>query len=251
MVWDSTRERLWLFGGNASEESTAYAPLDDLWDFDPTTSTWTEHTTTGELPAPRLQHGMLYDPERDRLVVYGGSDESAFGPSAVYSRPLWALDLETFSWILIDPGDIGPGGRFWVSLAYDTKEDGYLLFGGHDDGDLGNRNDMWRFDPNGSAWQELSTGDVFNRPVVEFCSPQYDFATVDVSSPERRSDHTLVYSETCGRALVFAGKTDCGAIDDLWAFEDRSWTALVPATEGEVCWRADGDPSGCLTLCVR
>lgn len=251
LVWDENSERLWLYGGNGSSDASTYIPLGDVWSFDPASQAWTTLSTSGRAPAARLQHAMLFDSRRDRLVIYGGSDESAFGNAAVYSRELWALDVQTQTWSNLDDGTgDGPGGRFWVSLAYDTDRDLYVLFGGHDDTQLGNRNDTWVFDPETKAWKEAISGDTFNSPITEFCSPPYDFALVDTNLPERRSNHVLVWSARCSRTLLFGGKTDCGSTDDLWTFDGNRWSNPLPATQGEVCWRADGDPSACLGLCL-
>jgi hypothetical protein len=190
---------------------------------------------------------MLLDASRDRLVVFGGSDESAFTGRPESDRSLWALDLTSLSWEKL--ADTGPQGRFWASLARDTDTDAYWLFGGHDDQQLGNRNDLWRFLPQSNQWEEVFAGDAFNRPATEFCAPPYDFATVDLDSPERRSAHTFVWSDSCGHGLLFGGKTDCGATDDVWTVDSVRWARLLPATEGEVCWRADGSPQACLGLC--
>ena len=250
LAYDSRRGLLWLIGGNASDDGAVYAPLDDVWSFDPSSATWTPHAPTGDVPPARMQHAMLYDAGRDRLVTFGGADESAFLPEARYASELSALDLEPMTWSVLHNGaEPSPGGRFWTSLAHDLESDAYLVAGGHDDQMLGNRNDVWRFDPNLDSWSEANRGDTFNNPIMEFCAPPYDFATVDLSAPERRMSHTFVWSEGCGRALLFAGKTDCGAIDDLWAYEQGRWNRLLQATEGEACWRAGGDPELCLSLC--
>lgn len=66
MVWDSTRERMLLFGGYRHEEY-----LDGTWAYDSKTSVWVQLQTTGNPPA-RSQYGMVYDPLRDEILLFGG-----------------------------------------------------------------------------------------------------------------------------------------------------------------------------------
>jgi hypothetical protein len=248
ITWDSRRNRLWLFGGNVSISGVVYQPLDDLWSFDLDTRVW-EQSSTAVAPPPRLFHSMAYDAQRDWLVVFGGANETAFADVPLYFGDLWAYDLEQGSWIELAPQGAGPIGRFWSTLVVDTTTDTYVTFGGHDPADLGNRNDVWRFDPNSGSWQEPAQGDVFNTEANGFCNFPPDFATVDPETPERRSAHTFVWSESCGHALLFAGKTDCGSTDDVWSLSSEGWTEVVPAREGEVCHRWRDDPDRCTDIC--
>ncbi len=248
MVWDTSRERLWLFGGNTSGNGGAYAPEDDVWSFDPATSTWTEHAAPGG-PTPRLFHNATYDAARDRLVVYGGLDDPGFVAPPDYFTDIWALDLDALTWTQLQNEVGAPDGRFWAGLVHDTTSDTYLLFGGHDATDVGNRNDSWIFSAANDVWLRLVEGDTYNSPQIGPCDFPPDFTTVDIAQPERRSGHTLVWAETCGHALLFGGKTDCGAANDVWAYQDETWTAVATATAGEVCHRFRPNPDNCANLC--
>ncbi|MFO0565476.1 MAG: kelch repeat-containing protein [Polyangiaceae bacterium] len=76
--------------------------------------------------------------QRDRLVVFGGADEIAFAGTATYMKDTWVYDLEAGAWSLLDDGSsTAPEGRFWPTVVYDDRTDAVLLFGGHDDGQLG------------------------------------------------------------------------------------------------------------------
>ncbi len=248
-VWDSNRSVFWIHGGNSSTTGTAFIPEGDLWSFDPAAMAWTERTATG--PAPRLFHTGIYDSKRDRVVVFGGADETAFNPTATFFRDLWSFDLASSTWTMLHDGAAdAPAGRFSPAMVYDTARDIYLLFGGHDDGALGNRNDVWGFDPNSGSWGLLAEGDTFNAPSTGTCMFPADFTTVDLTAPERRHAHTLVWSEPCGHALALAGKSDCGSTDDLWVFSGGVWSERVAATEGEACLRAfDGQSISCVSMC--
>lgn len=249
MAYDPEGHQIVLFGGNSSTSGAAYVPLDDVWLLDLEAGEWHEVTAPGG-PSPRLFGAAAWDEKRKRLVVYGGSDSSAF-TVADYFEDLWALDLsgETPVWELLDPGTPGtaPDGRYWSGLVRDAAGDRYLAFGGHDDGQLGNRNDLWAFDPEAGAWIPIREGDTFSKPAEGICDFPPDFTNVDDESPERRNAY--VFAGGPDGAFVMGGKTDCGAIDDVYHldFETDTWTQVVVASFGESCLRKGG--LNCVGLC--
>jgi hypothetical protein len=250
LIWDSWRNKLWLFGGNTSSDGGRYEARNDVWSFEPSDNRWTEEDIEGTSPPPRLFHAALYDAMSDELVIFGGADETAFSLSARYFNDIWALSLSELTWTLLGEGTAsGLRGRFWPQLVHDTERDRFVMFGGHDDGNLGNRNDTWRFHPNELTWTRISEGDTFNTPANGVCDFPPDFTNVDLDVPERRSAHTMAYSEGCGRILLFGGKTDCGAIDDVWRLRGDDWAPMLEATEGEACLRWRDDPETCGDMC--
>jgi len=244
MVWDSARKRLWLFGGNTAPDGVSLSLLNDVWSYEPENNRWSSAETTGDIPVRRQWHGMVYDESRDRLVVHGGVD-----PTFEYLTDTLALDLESLTWERLDDGGAeAPSERFWGSFVYRQEQRDYLWFGGHDNGNLGNRNDLYSFDPETNTWHRLFEGDTWNKPGNALCDFPPDFATIDASLPERRHATSMVWSAACERVLLFGGKTDCGIVDDLWSYAD-GWQKLQRATEGEVCLRWRDDPDRCTSLC--
>jgi hypothetical protein len=78
------------------------------------------------------------------MVIYGGS-----GPSQ--TSDVWALDLGTNHWDLIDPGFSGPGGRMNHAAVYDVLHDRMVMYGGGPDGSV------WALPFSGStAWTQLA-----------------------------------------------------------------------------------------------
>ncbi|MEK6608496.1 MAG: kelch repeat-containing protein, partial [Myxococcota bacterium] len=245
--YDAEGDALWLFGGDTSQSGAAYDPQDDTWRFELAKGAW-EEIDAGEAegqPAPRLLVAYAFDAARRRLLVFGGADERAFSFDAEYFGDLWALDAASPAWVRLaggaDPG--GPDGRFFPGLVVDDASGRIVIFSGHDAGALGNRNDLWTFDDEG-GWDELREGDQPNEGSLAFCEFPANFVAFDLASPERRS--APVFAAGGGRAWVFGGKTDCGAIDDAWklSFASLAWEEAAPATVGEACVRAeDGDDS--------
>lgn len=249
LVWEPPREQLWLIGGNLSPNHSYHDPVMDLWIFDVEDSRWSEHETVARGPAARLAFASFYDTARDDIVIFGGSDESAFDFDAQFWFDVWILDYVDRQWSQLDMGlRDHPEGRFSPGMVHDVERDLYVLFGGYGDQDLGNLNDVWEWDPtvNDYHWERRSTGDTYNASSSEGAA---DFATIDPSSPERRNSHGMVWSETCGHALIFGGETDCGSVDDVWQWADGVWTERVAATEGEACHRSNATPTDCANQC--
>lgn len=234
----------WLMGGNTSADGANLVAADDTWRFDLTTDKWEQVSTTNN-PPPRLYHAATTD--GSTLYAYGGGDEGAlFG--AGFHSDLWALDLASGAWTeLHSGGSSAPAGRIWPHIAWDEAGSRLLLFGGHDDGALGNNNELWQFKPGSGNWKQLSAGDTFNNPALGVCDFPEDFTVIDPSAPERRSAAAWAVTDA-GELVVFGGKTDCGNANDVWSLDLASdtWALRSKATEGEVCLRAFQD---CSSMC--
>jgi hypothetical protein len=146
--------------------------------------------------------------------------------------------------------DAGPAGRIWSTITYDPQSDRVVLFGGHDDGLVGNNNDTWAFDLNGGQWVAITPPETVNEPALGFCNFPADFTQPNMDAPDRRSAHLAALDTVRGEWLVFGGKTDCGIINDVWTFDlaRDAWINLLPATVGEACNRGD-NPGACLAMC--
>jgi hypothetical protein len=243
LVVAAPSNKAFLFGGNLSTSGLAYNVVNELWQLDLAENTWSQLSPTGTPPSARLWVAGTYDSERNRLIFYGGDDEDAFFGSDSLGD-LWAYNIDDNTWIQLHDGfDVAPAGRFWTRITYDTVNDRYLMFGGHDDTNLGNTNEIWAFDPQNFAWQQLRPGDTYNKPAIAQCQFPPDFSNVDMQAPERRNGHAMTWStrEGCPGVLAAMGKTDCGATDDVWRWrvDNDEWEELDAAREGEMCLRAD------------
>jgi hypothetical protein len=196
-----------------------------------------------------MWHNVIYDGSRDRLVIFGGADESAFSNNAQYFNDLIFFSISDETWGRAEL-ESAPDGRFWSQMAYRSATNDYIIFGGHDDQLLGNRNDTWVFNPLKGQWASIGGEDTYNRPANGFCDFPPDFTNVDRALPERRNAHSFSWSQTCDRGLLFGGKTDCGAINDMWHYvPDTGWVNRELATEGESCRRWRSNPDNCSNMC--
>ncbi len=246
--YEEENERVWLFGGNESSNGANAFPLGDLWAYSVPDNEWTQITPATEGPEPRLWHSTFFDQQRGRFMVFGGGDNGSFLEGS-YKNDLWAFDAATSSWELVHDGvEAAPPRRFWGHMVHDTLRDVYVLFAGHDETALGNLNDTWEFDPDTNVWTEIQRGDTFNAPQRAFCDFPADFANIDPTAPERRNAGSLVFSETCGHSIAFGGKTDCGAINDVWRYTGgEGWKVEFSSGVGEVCLRSGSEE--CTSIC--
>jgi hypothetical protein len=250
LVYDGARGQLLVFGGNESTNGLQFLPLNDVWALDLATGEWRNIAPMGTPPVVRLFHAAALDPASGRMYVFGGGGETAFmGP---FLSDLWSLDPATGAWTLEHDGAAGaPAPRIHAGVFFDTAASRLVLFGGHDDGSVGNQNDTWAFDPATKAWTMIVPPEQLVTPAPQFCLFPPDFTTPNLAAPDRRSAYLGVLDPTQSRIFVYGGKTDCGNIDDVWTFDlsTNAWTQQVEATLGEACVRGD-HPEQCTTLCI-
>jgi hypothetical protein len=240
-----TGDMLVLFGGNTSTSGASYNPQDDVWSLDLNTLEWTDHGSSGG-PDDKLFHAGAMSEDGATYYIYSGGDENAFIGN--FHTDAWALTISDWSWTELDDGRDGsdPLGRLAPILVHDAAKDRLVMFGGHDDGALGNTNDTWALDLGGGGWSNLIQGDVVDAGGIARCEFPPDFTDIDMSSPERR--HQGVGTKAGNALMVFGGKTDCGLSNDIWSFDlaTDTWTEDSAASAGESCLRTSAN---CTELC--
>jgi len=243
-VVDEPGDRMIVFGGNTSASGASFAPTADAFALDLETHEWSQ-VGPGDGPPARLFHAAAATP--DAMIVHAGGDENAFfGP---FLSDLWRLDLATDTWEEISATGGPPDARISGALVSHAGTDSIALFGGHDDGVLGNRNDLWRLDVTDATWSAVGSGDVLDNTDVGFCDFPADFTTQDLAFPERRSASTLA-ADGAGSAWLFGGKTDCGLANDVWRLDlaTGAWTEVRVANQGLSCERQGR--IGCTSYCL-
>ncbi len=238
----------YVFGGSDTTSATVFAPGDDLWALDLTTNTWSQRATSGPRPPARLFHAMTGDAASGKLYVMAGGDENAFvGP---FLADAWAYDIASDSWSEIGASlaAVTDPARIKAGLLAQPGDGGTKLhfFAGHDDGTLGNRNDMTVLDPGGSAWRAARTGDTFNQPNMGACNFPADFTVIDNDSPERRSGFAIAHAPDGQAFVVFGGDTDCGRASDAWWYDAtlEAWEIVRATPVGLSCLRFSTQCSG-------
>jgi hypothetical protein len=196
MVWDSKRERMILFGGNRGEHY-----LNDTWVYDSKTRVWAQLQTTANPPA-RSQHGMVYDPQRDEILLFGGR---SFGVKPLHDT--WALDLSTLKWnLLAKPnGTPQPQARDHVQMARDPLS-GITVIRGHSL-KKGLPDETWHFDQESRSW-----------------------IRVKIKVQPKLARHGMFCAvEAAGGLLFLSGESD----RKTWLYQPstKAWTQLERGTE--------------------
>src|SRR5206468_1114176 len=70
--------------------------------------TWPQLFPDGASPGPRYSHAAIYDPVRDRMIVFGGFNASTFQDD----NQVWSLSLSgTPTWTQLHPEGPAPSPR--------------------------------------------------------------------------------------------------------------------------------------------
>lgn len=171
------------------------------WRFDAATGHWQSHQGNG---GPAL-HGihMVYDSGADRFIVFSGDN------SRTIFDKTYAYDEGGNAWVQMQP-KTKPPGRTFYAIAYDTKADRIILFGGSSDS--GRLDDTWTYDFNHDVWTQMK--------------PR--------TSPAARDYSAMTYDPVGDRVLLFGGATE-GELPqgDLWSYDlnKNTWTELKPSGE--------------------
>jgi hypothetical protein len=197
-VYDPVRDRMIVFGGydhNGTYQS-------DVWELtlsDP--PTWNLLQPSGIGPSARPYHSAIYDPIKDRVVIYGGSS-SGFPLSDAWS--LWLSPTPSWEPIIPPAGTLTPAGRYNHSAVYDSRRDCMVVFGG-----ISGHDDTW----------ELSLGDTST------------WTPVDTPLPRpQRFGHSAVYDSLNDRMLIFGGNDGNTYENDAWSLSRGAapvWSALT------------------------
>ena len=254
-VWDAAGARMVMFGGNlgtSADVLAGFLPTDETWQLKNTAMNggaemwvWSKVKTLGPTPPARYLAAGALDERRNRLIVASGCCDNMGG----FMSDAWALDLGTNTWSQLGGNGDGPSNRLGAMAAYDRAGDRVILFGGHDDGSLGNVNDTWALSLAGPpAWQALAMGDAEDNTVLgcggNKTEQPFNFTKPDLLSPERR-ERAMLLSIGAPGVLLFGGEGDCAQLDDTWSYLGATWTPRIKAAQGDSCLRR-GEQCACL-----
>ena len=144
----------------------AYNP-NGTWEFDGTR--WIRRFPGGDQPPGRSSHIMVYDSNRDRIVMFGGRS----GNDLLDDTWLYRGDWFNREWVRLDTPN-APVARQFAAAAFDPLRDRTILFGGQRlvedaEGNLSFSDvyDTWEFD--GTTWTRvLENGPELRKPVLAY-----------------------------------------------------------------------------------
>ena len=115
---------------------------------------------------------------------------------------------------------------------------------------MGNNNDTWSFELSERSWSAVVAPETVSEPALGFCNFPPNFTEPNLEAPDRRSAHLAALDKQRGEWFIFAGKTDCGIINDIWVYDlaRDAWLKRQPSTVGEACVRSE-NPDRCVALC--
>ena len=196
MAYDSRSDRIILFGGG-----TADYPYfsDETWSYDVDTNTWT-NLSSFAAPAARIYHAIAFDVLSDRVVLFGG-----FSTELRATNDTWAYEYNTNTWTNLSP-TVSPYPRTDHAMAYDSRADRIILFGGGIDVRQVD-NETWAYDPNANIWVEIHPA----------------------TAPPPRSGHSMAYDAGSDRIIMFGGSV-YGTADpaETWSYHARAPSPSIP-----------------------
>jgi len=207
MTYDVESDRIIIFGGRDLSQGLPAIIRDDTWAYDYNSNTW-EEMNPSNYPKDRWEHGLAYDNESDRIILYGGYTDGA------NYNDTWAYDYNTDTWTKMNP-KTSPGFREEFNMAYNPITDQCMLFGGINSGGYPNAagnglKDMWVYDYNDNNWTEFLL---------------YDH-------PSGRAESELVYNSKDDVMILFGGwlgESKNIVYTDMWVFEYEI-TTKIPTT---------------------
>lgn len=250
-ILDTLGNRLIVWGGQGSSSTLNTVSAMDL-----TTHIWFDVSTTGTAPSARTDASAIWDPLRNRMLIFGGA------VGTVRQNDLWALDLTTFAWSHLFPGGFTPSVRSDHVAVYDRIRDRMIVFGGTSG--TASSNDLYALDLVTLTWSKLIAGGTLPEARVGAAATldgarthlvimggvgatsgdlndvwSLDLGTLTWSAmatrgtkPAGRSQHVLTYDAARNAYWVTGGTTSGGTLfSDVWLLGayNGQW-GLVPAT---------------------
>lgn len=193
-----------LFGGRGLDDPATglIHATDETWTW--VRNQWVQQFPVNRPPA-RSDHAMVYDSNRDRVILFGGRKEGTV------VRQRYGVLGDTWAWQNGEWQDLAPGGapsaRAFPGLAYDRDRDRVLLFGGvnyaEDGKTLQTLTDTWEYD--GDQWAQVDDG-----------GPE-------VTKP------LLVFDAARHETLMLGTGTDDKPAMYRWNSETAAWVSITPA----------------------
>jgi N-acetylneuraminic acid mutarotase len=196
MAYNPDLSNILLFGGQTNTKR-----LSDTWVFDCNTETWTE-IETETTPEGRSDFDMVYDPNNQVFIIYGG-----WGDRTGLQHDTWTFDLETSTWNEIETENT-PGRIYGQSLEYDHLRERVILYGGHLRSPISHEyvDEVWYFHLENSSWRQSSS----------------------IDKPHGRYWSGVGYSEDDSSLVVFGGSYGIGPMNETWILntDEKRWTQL-------------------------
>ncbi|HVS30405.1 MAG TPA: kelch repeat-containing protein [Thermoanaerobaculia bacterium] len=249
-AYDESDGVIVMFGGQAEPDlATAQTPaLDETYVWDGTR--WIRRYPPVS-PSPRSIHMMVYDAERENVVLFGGRS------GVTDLADTWAF--EDGRWSRIETG-AAPEKRSVAGFEFDRSRGVTVLFGGQrlsdDARSFINFYDMWEFD--GSGWtQVMATGPEVLKPTLVFDEARNQLLLLGVNPssdtlmyaydaaanawnelkpetlPVCANDISVTYVDSEEKVFLVGGqcpKEGVGTTEELYTWDGTNWTLVETET---------------------
>jgi N-acetylneuraminic acid mutarotase len=240
MVYDSTRGRIVLFGGQNGK-----VQLNDTWYY--RDDDWTRIDTATNPPA-RLLAGAAYDSKRDRIVLFGGTQISEDLKTTTYLQDTWEFNGTDWT----RRAETGPAVRK-PSLVYDAAHDQVLMIGTNEKVETL----MYSYDPSNGSWTQLKpttlpcgneaaltydtrrdkvqiTGGLCSGVGSNAATHEWDgtnWTKIElVSSAPTTTGSSVAYDASRGYTTLFGGAEGGVPTDVTYLYNDKVWLPAADAT---------------------
>ena len=197
-------DRMIVFGGRSEDRFVPGVKiLNDVWAMALLGAPrWTPLAPTGPSPVGRTNASATYDPIRDRMIVFGGSDSTD-----TRLNETWALALAGEpAWHRLASAGAPPPPMVSAAAVYDPLRDRVLVIGGHQL-TIGAVNSVWALSLAGSGeWTLLS-------PMG--------------AAPPPMHGASAVYDALRDRVLVYGDTSPSGQVDVLSLTETPTWSVAT------------------------
>jgi hypothetical protein len=202
-VYDVMTNRMIVFGGD-----NACPPFfNDVWVLSNAdglggTAAWTQLAVAGTPPSARKAQSAVYDPNTNRMIIFGGVNQATLGDVWVLTDANGLAVDGSPHWVQLSPTG-GPGPRSGHTAVYDAETNRMYVFAGA--GTIGPTNDVWVLShANGlggaPAWRQLT-------PAGGPPSARY-YPTAVFYNPARH------------RMTIFSGTDGITFDNDVWVLTD-------------------------------
>src|SRR5438309_6079158 len=270
-VYDAGTNTMIVFGGQGGV-TNGRPLLNDVWVLSGANgiapAAWMQLNPTGTAPSPRAERRTAYDPNTNRMILFGGNPNvgNCFG----VANDLWVLTNAngqggTPAWIQLTPPTAGPT-RQSPSVVYDPSSNTLLSFGGLTDACGSPTNDVWLLrGANGfgvtPSWSQLATvggpppagaghSGVYDRTTNAMIvfggalgnavwvlsnangvngTPTWTQLSPSGTPPSGRNGHGATYDPSLNTMTIFGGTGSGGETNDVWVLSHANGTGGTPA----------------------
>ena len=162
---------------------------------------WSSISANGEPPDIQFLPSLIYDPVRDRLVL--------FGDSTVYELTL----ANPPTWHRLTTSGVRPSAKWGTCAVFDSARDRAIVYGG-------------------GALDETTGAAIYSSDAYFFSLTSNEWTTLAQSGvrPTGRAWAGATYDAVSDRMLMFGGGNVTGPLNDLWVLSLRdtsSWTSIA------------------------